>query len=177
MAILNDDEFESLVRRHEAMLCRIAYNFLRSASLAEEIVQDVFLKSYVNLAKMESPEHLKAWLRRAVTHRCIDLARSGKAQKELQLDELPDVVVPILERDPLLSEHLRRLVAALPETQRMVVILRYAEDMDSEDIGEILDMPASTVRTHLQRAIAVLREKARHALGEDFHGPIRNQSS
>jgi RNA polymerase sigma factor (sigma-70 family) len=175
--IIPDDEFEAHVRRHEAMLCRIAFNFLHSASLAEEIVQDVFLRCYENLEKIESPEHMAAWLRRAVTHRCIDVARSGRAQKELQLDELPDVADSIAEQDPLLSERLRRLVAALPEKQRMVVILRYAEDMDSEEIGEILDIPASTVRTHLQRALTILREKAPHALGEELNGPIRKRSS
>ena len=139
--ILPDDEFEAYVLRHEAMLCRIAFNFIRSASIAEEVVQDVFLQCYRNLAKIESPGHLAAWLRRAVTHRCIDVARSGRVQKELQLDELPDVAGPVSENDPLLSERLRRLVASLPEKQRIVVILRYAEDMDSEEIGEMLDMP------------------------------------
>jgi RNA polymerase sigma factor (sigma-70 family) len=176
MAILKGD-FESLVRQHEPMLCRIAHNFLRRAGLAEEIVQDVFLQCYENLEKIESPAHLKAWLRRAVTHRCIDVARSGRAQRELQLAELPDVADSIPEQDPLLSEHLRRLVGSLPEKQRMVVILRYVEDLDSDDIGELLDMPASTVRTHLQRALAVLREKAQQAFGEEINGPIRKQSS
>jgi RNA polymerase sigma-70 factor (ECF subfamily) len=175
--IIRDDEFEALVRRHEAMLCRIAFNFLHSASIAEEIVQDVFLQCYGSLKKIESPEHLAAWLRRAVTHRCIDMARSGRAQKELQLEELPDVADSIPEHDPLLSERLRRLVAVLPEKQRMVVILRYAEDLDSEEIGELLGMPASTVRTHLQRALDILREKAQHAFGEEFNGSIRKRSS
>src|SRR3989442_10389374 len=106
MAIM-DDDFESLVRKHQAMLYRIAFNFFLSAPLAEEIVQDVFLQCFENLDSIQSDEHLKAWLRRAATHRCIDVLRSGRAQKELQLDELPDVVDPISEGDPLLSEQLR----------------------------------------------------------------------
>src|SRR5262245_48707327 len=131
------DDFEALVLRHQAMLYRIAFNFFLSGPRAEEVVQDVFLQCFENLASIESPDHLKAWLRRAATHRCIDLVRSGTAQKELQLDELPDIADPTPERDPLLSERLRRLVASLPEKQRMIVILRYGEDMDSEEIGDL----------------------------------------
>src|SRR5256885_1619212 len=124
MMAIADDDFESLVRRHAPILYRIAFNFFLSAPVAEEIVQDVFLQCFENLARIESSEHLTAWLRRAATHRCIDVVRSGKAQKELQLDELPDVPDATPETDPLLSERLRRLVASLPEKQRMIVILR-----------------------------------------------------
>jgi RNA polymerase sigma factor (sigma-70 family) len=148
MAIVGDD-FGELVRKHQGMLYRIAYTFFLSASIAEEIVQDVFLQCFETLQKIESPDHLKSWLRRAATHRCIGIVRTGRAQKELQLDELPDVTDPIPETDPLLSDRLRRLVASLPEKQRMIVILRYGEDLDSEEIGEVLDMPASTVRCYL----------------------------
>ncbi len=174
---LMDDDFESLVRKHQAMLYRIAFNFFLSPQIAEEIVQDVFLQCFENLKSIESHEHLKSWLRRAATHRCIDVLRSGKAQKELQVDELPDLPDSLPENDPLLSERLRRLVASLPEKQRIIVILRYAEDMDSDEIGKTLDMPASTVRSYLQRALTMLREKAPRALGEELYGSVRKQSS
>jgi RNA polymerase sigma-70 factor (ECF subfamily) len=174
---IKDDDFESLVHEHQAMLYRIAFNFFLSASIAEDVVQDVFLRCFENLKNIESPEHLKAWLRRAASHRCIDVFRSGKTQKEVLLDELPDVPDRFTESDPLLSERLRRLVASLPEKQRMIVILRYSEDLDFDEIGEMLDMPSSTVRSYLQRALAMLRRKAPRALGEELYGQIRKQSS
>jgi RNA polymerase sigma-70 factor (ECF subfamily) len=65
-----------------------------------------------------------------------------------------------------LAETLRRLVASLPESPRMVMVLRYQEDLDPADIAEILDMPVATVKSHLQRALALLREKlARRGVG------------
>src|SRR5215510_3955382 len=157
MMAISDADFESVVHEHKAMLYRIAFNFFLSSSIAEEIVQDVFLQCFENRKNIESPGHLKSWLRRAATHRCIDVLRSGKARKELQLDELPDLPGPHLEFDPFLSERLRRLVASLPEQQRMIVILRYGEEMDSDEIGQLLDLPASTVRSNLHRALARLR--------------------
>jgi len=59
----------------------------------------------------------------------------------------------------MLQETLRRLVATLPEAPRMVMVLRYQEDMDPSDIAETLSMPIGTVKSHLQRSLALLREK------------------
>jgi RNA polymerase sigma-70 factor (ECF subfamily) len=173
---IDNEDFESLVRRYEPMLFRVVYNFSLSVPVAEEIVQDVFLQCFDNLKSINSPEHLKAWLRRVATHRCIDTLRSGVTAKELALDQLPEVACATTEPgDPLLSEQLRRLVASLPERLRMIVILRYGEDMDSDEIGEVMDMPASTVRSYLKRALAMLREKA-CALGDEIYGQVRKRS-
>jgi RNA polymerase sigma-70 factor (ECF subfamily) len=69
-------------------------------------------------------------------------------------------------RDVMLEETLRRLVATLPEAPRMVMVLRYQEDMDPTDIAETLSMPIGTVKSHLQRSLALLREKLqRRGLG------------
>jgi RNA polymerase sigma factor (sigma-70 family) len=174
---LGAEDFEPLVRQFQAMLYRIAFNFFLSSQIAEEIVQDVFLQCFENLGNIEAPQHLKSGLRRAVTHRCIDVLRCRTAQTELQLDELPDVADAVAEPDPLLSERLRRLVASLPEKQRVIVILRYSEDLDANEIAGILGMPASTVRSYLQRALTMLREKAPRALGGTLYGPARKESS
>ena len=55
----------------------------------------------------------------------------------------------------------------------MVVILRYGEDMDAEKIGEALGMPVRTVWSHLQRAIALMREKASRYLKEESNEAVR----
>ena len=67
----------------------------------------------------------------------------------------------------MLDETLRRLVASLPETPRMVMVLRYQEELDPSEIAQILEMPLATVKSHLQRSLALLREKlARRGRGE-----------
>ena len=67
---------------------------------------------------------------------------------------------------------LRKLVASLPDTQRMVVVLRYQEDLDAAEIATTLGMPVQTVWSHLRRAIAMLQEKAGRAAS-----PIRKEDS
>ena len=59
----------------------------------------------------------------------------------------------------MLGETLRRVIATLPETPRAVMILRYQEDLNPAEIGQALDMPVATVKSHLQRSLALLREK------------------
>jgi RNA polymerase sigma-70 factor (ECF subfamily) len=63
----------------------------------------------------------------------------------------------------MLSERLRRLVASLPEKPRAVMVLRYQEDLDPEEIAATLGMPVRTVKSHLQRSLVMLREKAGRA--------------
>ena len=166
-------EFELIVRQHQGMVYSIAYNFFNNVAVAEEVAQDVFLQLYENRRSVESHSHVIAWLRRATTHRCIDVVRHRSFHNEVQLDELPETHDDQPETDPLLQERLRRLVASLPETPRTVLILRYGEDMDAEEIGRTLEMPVRTVWSHLQRGVALLKEKASRNLKEESRESIR----
>jgi RNA polymerase sigma-70 factor (ECF subfamily) len=166
---ISEEEFGAIVRTHQLMLYRIAFNFFRNAATAEEVVQDVLLKLFESSLSAGSPEYLQSWLRRAATNRCIDLARRKERQMETYSDETVNVVAEIPEADPLLDQYLATLVASLPETQRLIVILHYGEEMDSQEIAETLHMPSSTVRSHLQRALVLLRNKASRLVGERTH--------
>ena len=166
-------EFELILKENQAMVYSIAYNFFHNPSLAEEVAQDVFLQLYQNLQAVASPSHATSWLRRTVAHRCIDGLRHRSMQNEVQFDELPDIAEDCPETDPFLQARLRRLVASLPERLRIVVVLRYGEDMDVEDISRTLEMPVRTVWSNLQRATAMMREKASRYLKEESRESIR----
>ncbi len=168
-------DVEAAVREHQAMVYGIAWRFCRNPAVAEEIAQDVFLQLFEHREAIGAGEHALRWLRKAATHRCIDLSRRASQRLEVAVDPLPEPPVPASERDPFLHERLRRLVASLPETPRLVVILRYGEDMDAAEIGRTLDMPVRTVWSHLQRSVAMLREKAVRVLNvnEEIDEPVR----
>jgi len=68
--------------------------------------------------------------------------------------------------DLLLNERLRALVATLPDKPRMVMVMRYQEELMPEEIARILDMPVRTVKSHLQRSLAMLRQKIGRSMGE-----------
>ena len=153
------DAFESIVRQHSGLVFSIAFHFLGSSALAEEISQDIFLELFRNMHKLESEVHLVAWLRRSTANRCIDSSRKHSFRSELPMSDTFDPASSYNPGDPLLSESLRKQVAALPEWQRAVVILRYQEDMDMDEISKTLSIPVNTVKSRLHRALTTLRER------------------
>jgi len=92
---------------------------------------------------------------RITTHRAIDQIRR-RAPAPTSEDVL-SLVDETDAGDPLLARHLRALIGDLPPHPRAVVVLRYQEDLDPAEIGELLDMPLNTVKSHLRRALEELR--------------------
>ena len=152
-------DFPSLLTDNQAMVFSLALRFLRNREVAEELAQDVFLQLYQNLGRIESPAHGTWWLRRTVCHRSIDEVRKRKLRPRpsLGLESVPEPSVDSGMGDFFLSERLKRMVEALPEKAKAVVLLRYQEDLDPLEIAEVLDMPITTVKSHLHRSLTILR--------------------
>jgi RNA polymerase sigma-70 factor (ECF subfamily) len=141
------------------MVFSIGWNYLRNEAAAEELAQEVFLELFQSIRSIESPAHLTFWLRRVMTHRCIDYSRRRRNRPSLALQQIPEPAESPAMADPFLAARLRKLTASLPQKPRMVLILRFQEDLDPAEIAGVLDMPVNTVKSHLQRSLAVLREK------------------
>jgi RNA polymerase sigma-70 factor, ECF subfamily len=153
-------DFGELVRAHQAMVFSLAWHFLHNRETAEEVAQEVFLSLHRNLGNIQSGGHAVFWLRKVTVQRSIDEARRRRRHPVVALDAVAEPASA--DRgpgDPLLSAVLRRLIATLPEAPRSVMILRYQEDLDPSEIASLLDMPVGTVKSHLQRSLALLREK------------------
>jgi RNA polymerase sigma-70 factor (ECF subfamily) len=157
--------FANAVDKHKAMVYSIAWHFLHDRVAAEELAQDVFLQLHRNWSAMKSPEHIVFWLRRVASHRSIDAARKNKSRREISLDELDEPTVFEQLHDSFLSSYLNRMIASLPEKQRIVVVLRYQEDMEPDEIAKVLEMKVATVKTQLARALELLRAKVSLRLG------------
>ena len=160
-------DLASLVREHQSMVFSLAYHFLHDRFVAEEVAQEVFLSLHRHLDTIQTPEHAGFWLRKVTVQRSIDETRKRKRRPQVGLEAVPEPVARTPQRDPMLGEVLRRLIATLAEGPRAVMILRYQEDLDPSEIAELLDMPVGTVKSHLQRSLALLREKLeRRGVGE-----------
>jgi RNA polymerase sigma-70 factor, ECF subfamily len=152
------EAFAEIITRHEAMVFSLAYHFFNDRGRAEEVAQDVFLQLYRNLSAIESEAHLLFWLRQVTTRRCIDLARRSRL-KAVSLEDAGEIRAKEKSADPLLDRRLKQMIEELPEMQRAIVTLRYQEDLDPSDICRIVNMPVNTVKSHLHRALQVLRKK------------------
>jgi RNA polymerase sigma-70 factor, ECF subfamily len=164
-------DFGALVDEHQAMVFSVAYHFLHDRPAAEEVAQEVFLSLHRHLADLQSAAHAGFWLRKVAVQRAIDEARRRKRRPQVSLEAIGEPSVRGAKSapagDPMLGATLRRLIASLPEAPRMVMILRYQEDLDPGEIAGILQMPVGTVKSHLQRSLALLREKLqRRGVGE-----------
>ena len=161
-------DFDELVREHQSMVFSVCWHFLHDRDLAEDVAQEVFLGLHRNMASIESASHAGHWLRKVAVQRAIDAGRRRMRRPQVALADVAEPVADTRVGDPMLRETLRRLIATLAETPRMVMILRYQEDLDPTEIGQVMDMPVATVKSHLQRSLALLREKlARRGLRED----------
>ena len=153
--------FAALVRQHQSMVFSLALHTLRSRPAAEDLAQEVFLELYRSLGRLESAAHVTSWLRRVTTHRCIDEIRRRRVRPEHAMDTLPEQGASPRSRELFLEGRLQELVATLPARARMVVVLRYQEELDPAEIADTLGMPINTVKSHLRRSLAALRARLR----------------
>jgi RNA polymerase sigma-70 factor, ECF subfamily len=155
----NKSAFESIVSEFAPVVFGIALHFHANQAVAEDLSQEIFLDLYRHLKKIESGTHLLFWLRRTTTNRCIDHCRKAARRGEVPLEGLSEPGwLPELH-DGLQSECVRKQVAKLPEWQRAVVILRYQEELEMDEIAGILDIPLNTAKSRLHRALQTLRER------------------
>jgi RNA polymerase sigma-70 factor, ECF subfamily len=151
--------FAALVRQHQRAVYSLALRMLSDRHAAEDLAQEVFLQLYRNLSAVSSQAHLAFWLRKVTMHRSIDRLRRAPRLESAAPAELAAAVSEAQPADPLLERRLRALVGELPPAARAVVLLRYQEDLDPVDIARTLGMPLNTVKSHLRRSLAQLRER------------------
>ena len=152
----DQEAFAELITAHQSLVFSLAYHFFHDRDRAEEIAQDVFLQLYRSLGSLQSADHVVHWLRQVTTRRCIDQVRRTRL-RPVALEDAEKV--PGRERwsDPILGRRLRAMIAALPPKQRVIVTLRYQEDLDPSEICRVVNLPVNTVKSHLHRALQALR--------------------
>jgi RNA polymerase sigma-70 factor, ECF subfamily len=153
--------FRELLRMHKGRVFSMALRILGNSADAEEVAQDVFLQLHGALAQISSSGHLKHWLLRAVSHRCIDRLRNQSSRPRLV--SIEDMAVSadgsVAEEggDLLAVRQVHRLMQELAPEARAVLLLRYQEDLVPSEISATLAMPLNTVKSHLRRSLEWLR--------------------
>lgn len=158
-------EFTALVERQSRFVFRVAYAVLLNAADAEDVVQETFLKLYRNRG-WQNIENERAFLARAAWRVAVDRRpRTAKlALSPNPAENVPDPPSPqpgpeqtLLAADRHAVVH--TMIEALPEELRLPLVLSAYDELNSREIGRILGVPEGTVRTRLQRARQLLRQK------------------
>jgi RNA polymerase sigma-70 factor (ECF subfamily) len=149
----------ALVQAHQRSVYSLALRMLGTRDLAEDLTQEVFMQLNGNLPSIVSNRHLCFWLRQVTSNRAIDQLRRRARLQLTSLEDETQLFSAEEDSDPLLQRHMRALLAELSPPARAVLLLRYQEDLDPQDIARTLDMPLNTVKSHLKRSLESMREK------------------
>ena len=156
-----DAAFQILMTRYWPMAYQRAFASLGDRYLAEEAVQEAFIKAYTRLDQLKEPEAFPGWLRRIVMTQSDRLVRGKRLELEPidqrydLAEEGPGPEAHIETRE--LHNHLQTALSTLPEHERAVTEGFYMEGASQKEIAEQLDVPVTTVKKRLQYAREHLR--------------------
>lgn len=160
----NDSEyaFQLLYDRHRDRIYQVAVRYLKSPMAAQEVVQDVFLKLWINRASMDPTRPLEAWLytvaRNLIVNRLRKLASEWKSVRPLQPnDDFSEAPVDGRVDAQRYQRWYQEALSSLSEQQRTVFLLAREEQLSYAEIAERLSLSPLTVKTHMARALDALR--------------------
>lgn len=161
--------FDELVRRYSAPIYAFALRMVGRPEDAEDLTQEVFVQLLRSLPSARADLPLRPWIFVIARNKCLDHLKRRRAvpfSDVVDTDDGGEVAVPderplpdeLAERADL-QQLLQGVIAGLPDRYRVVVALRYSSDLTFAEIGQVLALPENTVKTHFQRAKALLRDR------------------
>lgn len=161
-----DQRLKSWIDQYQSMLLKTCYLYLHDAALAEDAVQETFIKAYRGMNHFHGECADRTWLTQIAINTCRDMLRGSwfqRIDRKVTPDELPEQSVPDHAENILLAAE----VMNLPRKLREVIILYYYQNMEGIEIAEALHISQPAVSTRLKRA----REKLRACMneGRDSH--------
>ena len=166
--------FDYLVQKYRRPLVSFMYRMARNTAVAEDLAQEVFLRVYRSRESYEASAKFTTWLYRIATNLAVNHARDTRHERPevmVSLDE-PDEATGVtmdladgemtaeqamVRRERLMG--IRRKIEALPERQRLAVVMHKYQQMDYRQIAEVLELSESATKSLLFRAYETLREQ------------------
>ena len=170
----DEDGFNYLVRKYHRAMIHFLFRMVHNEAVAEELAQEVFLRVYRSRESYRAEAKFTTWLYRIATNLAVNHARDTKHERSAQTIYLdapdeetgttPDVAddEPSVEQKLMRDERMaaiRKHVMALPERQRMAVLMHKYQGMDYRQIGDVLKLSESATKSLLFRAYQTLRDK------------------
>jgi RNA polymerase sigma-70 factor, ECF subfamily len=160
----NAEAFERLFRAHYEELCRFAVRYVDDAAVAEELVQDLFTQLWIDRARWPEPRNVRAYLFTAVRNRALNLGRRQRIESDwIAAESHAPPVVPESggqsSRVESAESHslLQRAIGELPHKCRLVMHLRWRDQMSYAEIAQVMGISVKGVEAHLGRGLRALR--------------------
>jgi RNA polymerase sigma-70 factor, ECF subfamily len=158
-------ELEAVVRQHARFVYQIAYLLLRNHHDAEDATQETFMRLWRYRKSLPEARDLKAWLARIAWRAALDRRKNAA---EISLADAVEAVFKLyaagesaekIAGDKQMAVLLDQLIATLPGKLRDPMLLSLDQELTQAEIGRVLNIPESSVRTRLFRARQMLRQK------------------
>jgi RNA polymerase sigma-70 factor (ECF subfamily) len=163
LALLQDKEtreagFEMIVREYSEQLYWQIRRMVLSHDDANDLLQNAFIKAWVNIDYFRADAKLSTWLYRIALNECLTFLSKQRAMSTVPIDDPEASVIQKLESDPYFSGDraqllLQKALLSLPEKQRMVFNLKYYQDMKYEKISEILGTSVGALKASYHHAV------------------------
>jgi len=170
----DESGFNYLVEKYHRPIIHFLFRMVRNQAIAEELAQEVFLRVYRSRQSYRAEARFTTWLYRIATNLAVNHARDTKRERAVrsvyldapdeQTGTTPDVAddEPSVEQSLLREERMKAIrthIMALPERQRIAVLMHKYQGMDYRQIGEVLKLSESATKSLLFRAYQTLRDK------------------
>ncbi len=160
----------TLVVRYYQPLLNFVVRYVHSLDVAEDVLQDVFIRLWERRATWEIPDSVRAYLYTMSRHAALDLIRRASARERYEstsADE-SDPVAPSTPSEALeqeeFAEAVRHAVAELPDRGREIYVLAHQHGLSYREIADTLGISVPTVKTHMGRSIVALERRLRRFL-------------
>jgi len=146
------DSFSKLIESRRDRLYRIAYTYVRNKDDALEIVQETVYRALISVDHLREPKYFNTWLTKIAINYTLEYIR--KAKKTVYLED--DYESGYVQKSTDEHMDLHRALDILDEKERLIISLRYFEDLPFQEISDIVACPLSTVKSTVYRALAKL---------------------
>ncbi len=153
----DDAAFSELMRRRQSQIRNLLRRLCRNCALADDLAQTSFLQAWRTLRSLRAPGAFGGWLRKLAVNVWLQHLRGPGARREVELDEAQ---VGAHHSSAAAGEQvdLDRALGLLAPDVRLCIVLSYAERMSHREICETTGFPLGTVKSHIARGAARLRE-------------------
>lgn len=153
--------------RHLDRVWRLAYRFAGDTELAQDIVQETFVRAFAKLESFRGESALATWVTSVATTSALTTLRKVKRfRSQVSLEDASEIAHPGRQAEPDLKRRMSEAIAALPEGYRTVFLMHDVEGYTHEEIGVALGIQSGTSKAQLFRARARLREALADFAGE-----------
>lgn len=160
----DEDAFENLFLTYYSLLCKFAWRYVRSAHIAEELVQDVFANIWEKKETLDPKGSIKAYLYQSVKNKALDhmrhqevinkyLSERAKMEKKMVYQE------SIQPEETAFLKAARQAIEELPERARQVYKLHRKDGLTYSEIAEVMEISPKTVESQMSRALNILRSR------------------